>query len=218
MTMLLVNFKRYDEVMYGEGSLRLAKVAEKVSKMYGVEIAVAPPVEHLGLARKVSIPVFAQYIDAANMTAEKAGSLGAKGAIINHSDYKIPEGEVLHFVNDARRAGLTSVVCVGTVAEAEAYASFKPDYMAIEPEDLIGTGKSVSTMKPGAISDLAELLLKHGMGDGAMCGAGISDWEDVRKALELGATGGVLVSSAVVKSKDWQEKIEELARGLKGGF
>ena len=214
--MLLVNFKRYDEVMYGEGSLRLAKIAEDVSKMYGIEIAVAPPVEHLGMAKEVSIPVFAQYIDMTNMTAEKAKSLGAKGAIINHSDYKIPEGEVLHFVNDARKSGLSSIVCVNSVAEAEAYVSFKPDYIAIEPDNLIGTGKSVSTTRPDAISDLADLLLRHGMDGRAMCGAGISNENDVRVALEFGAAGGVLVSSAVVKAKDWQGKIEELARGFKG--
>ncbi|MBI4894631.1 MAG: triose-phosphate isomerase [Candidatus Aenigmarchaeota archaeon] len=216
MTMLLVNFKRYDEVMYGGGSLRLAKAAETVSQMYGVEIAVAPPAEHLGIAGEISIPIFAQYVDAANMTAEKIKSFGARGAIINHSDYKIPEGEVLHFVNDARRAGLTSVVCVNSVAEAQAYVSFKPDYMAIEPDNLIGTGKSVSTTRPDAISDLADLLMRHGMEGRAMCGAGISNEDDVRKALEFGAAGGVLVSSAVVKAKDWQGKIEELARGFRG--
>lgn len=216
MTMLLVNFKRYDEVMYGGGSLRLAQAAETVSKAYGLEIAVAPPVEHIEIAKEVSIPVFAQYINSTDMTAEKAKSLGLKGTLINHSDYKVPEGEVLHYVNDARRCGLTSVVCVNSVEEAQAYASFKPDYMAIEPDNLIGTGKSVSTTRPDAISDLADLLLRHGMEGRAMCGAGISNDADVRAALEFGASGGVLVSSAVVKSKDWQGKIEELAMGFKG--
>jgi triosephosphate isomerase len=47
-----------------------------------------------------------------------------------------------------------------------------------------------------------------------LCGAGIVSGEDVERAVELGAEG-VLVSSSVVRARDWESKIVELADSLK---
>ncbi len=47
-----------------------------------------------------------------------------------------------------------------------------------------------------------------------LVGAGISNKEDVKKALELGAEG-VLLASAVTKAQNFYEKIKELAEGFK---
>jgi len=47
-----------------------------------------------------------------------------------------------------------------------------------------------------------------------LCGAGIVDKTDVQKALELGAEG-ILISSGVVKSRSWYDKILELSSVLK---
>lgn len=215
MSMLLVNMKRYSEVLSYKDSLGLAKAAEEVYREQGIMVAVAPPVENLGLAREVSVPVFAQYIDFSGMTADKAASLGVKGTMINHSDHRLIEGEILRLVNDARKAGIRSVLCVRDVQEAEAYSVFGPDYMAIEPEELIGTGRSVSRARPEAISQLADLLRSRGAETEPMCGAGITTEQDVRAAIDCGASGGVLVSSAVVKSPDWKRKLEELAAGFR---
>ena len=46
-----------------------------------------------------------------------------------------------------------------------------------------------------------------------LCGAGIKDGEDVSAALRLG-TGGVLVASGVVKSKNPYKSLSDLARGV----
>ena len=60
---IVVNFKAYREVD-GEGSLKLAKICESVSKDSGVTIAVCPPMVELGtVARAVDIPVFSQNAD-----------------------------------------------------------------------------------------------------------------------------------------------------------
>ena len=49
-----------------------------------------------------------------------------------------------------------------------------------------------------------------------LCGAGVKNGEDVRKALELGAEG-VLLASGVVKAKDVESVRRDLIVGLKGG-
>ncbi len=47
-------------------------------------------------------------------------------------------------------------------------------------------------------------------------GAGIESGSDVSAALSLG-TQGVLVASAIVKARNWRDKITELALPLLGG-
>ncbi|MEM2175414.1 MAG: triose-phosphate isomerase, partial [Candidatus Micrarchaeia archaeon] len=47
-----------------------------------------------------------------------------------------------------------------------------------------------------------------------ICGAGISKGEDVKKAMELG-TVGVLVSSAIVKSKNPEKVLREMIKYAK---
>jgi triosephosphate isomerase len=49
---------------------------------------------------------------------------------------------------------------------------------------------------------------------GVFCGAGVKDRRDVRKALELG-TVGVLLASGVVKAKDPEKALRDLASGLR---
>ena len=46
-----------------------------------------------------------------------------------------------------------------------------------------------------------------------LCGAGIVTGEDARAAVNLGIDG-ILVASSVVRSKDWESKIRELAAAL----
>ena len=92
-------------------------------------------------------------------------------------------------------------------------AAMKPDYVAIEPPELIGTGVSVSQTKPYVIKKSAELARRASPMTGLLCGAGISTGEDVAVALELG-TVGVILASAVVKSKTPERVIKELLKGF----
>ena len=47
---------------------------------------------------------------------------------------------------------MTSVVCAKTPDEVANIAKFDPDFIAIEPPELIGSGKSVSKHKPSVIT------------------------------------------------------------------
>jgi triosephosphate isomerase len=93
-------------------------------------------------------------------------------------------------------------------------ARLEPDYIAVEPPELIGSGVAVSKARPELVSRTVSKVKQTGFRGKILCGAGIVSGDDVKKAVELGADG-VLVSSSVVKAKDWESKIEELVYPLK---
>ncbi len=215
--MLLINFKNYLEAS-GDRALGLARAAERVSEELEAEIVVAPPLPFLALvARSVSIPVYSQHTDCAkpgsttgHMVAEVEKSAGARGSIVNHSERRLDIDCIRQVVEKLRELGMVSVVCARTPDEVSRISELRPDYVAIEPPELIGTGIAVSKAKPEVIKDSLNAI----KGDvKLLCGAGIVGYEDVKKAVELGAEG-VLVASGIVKAKDWEGKIRELAEGL----
>lgn len=216
----ILNFKNYAEIL-GEGALRLAEAAEKVSRNTGVEIAVAPPAPLLAwVASKTSLPVYAQKAQAmpegkstGALIPEALKAAGCRGAVINHSESRVPSEEVAELVPRLRSLGLASCVCAESVDEIEKLAAFSPDYLAIEPPELIGSGVAVSKARPELISRSVSAARRSGSRSRILCGAGIVDGSDVRAAIRLG-TEGILVASSVVKSRDWAAKVGELASAL----
>jgi triosephosphate isomerase len=85
--------------------------------------------------------------------------------------------------------------------------------VAVEPPELIGTGRPVSKVKPEVVRDAVSGV--HGVNPDVrvFCGAGISSGEDARVALELGAEG-VLVASCVTKAEDPRMAALDLAEGV----
>jgi triosephosphate isomerase (TIM) len=216
----ILNFKNYQEVL-GEGSLRLTAAAQKASERTGLEVVVAPPAPLLAwVASRTSIPVYGQRAEAkpegkstGALIPEALKGAGCKGAIINHSEARISIAEVGELVPRLRSLGLASCVCAESVEEIERMAAFSPDYLAIEPPELIGSGVAVSKAKPELITRSVSAARGTGSKSKILCGAGIVDGSDVRAATKLG-TEGILVASSVVKAKDWDAKVSELASAL----
>jgi triosephosphate isomerase len=71
--------------------------------------------------------------------------------------------------------------------------------VAIEPPELIGTGRAVSKENPAIVTEAVKRIRRVNPSMAILCGAGISTGEDVYAALKLGANG-ILVASGVVKS------------------
>lgn len=221
---LILNFKNYLELA-GRASIELAKAAQQVSKSLDgrIKIVACPPQPALSLVKEnVDIPVFAQHVDDAKegsttgyFIPEIAKSFGAQGSLINHSEHRIERPETIqNLVNDLRKLQMVSVVCARSAAEVADIARFKPDYIAIEPPELIGSGKAVSKENPAIVTDSIESAAKVSQEVRVICGAGITDAADVRSALKLGAKG-ILVASGVIKATSWVDKITELASGYK---
>lgn len=216
--MFIINCKNYEEIA-GENILKFVKIAEDVSKKHKIKIAVAPPTHLLAKVSKSSIPILAQHVDTANIGSttgfivpELLKKSSISGSLINHSEHRIPEKEIKILVSKLRELKMTSVLCVKNVSEARKYSKLNPDYIAIEPPELIGSGKAVSQEKPELITNAAKALKASKAK--LLCGAGIVSGQDVKKAIELGSKG-ILVASGIVKAKDWQKIIKEFASAMR---
>ena len=217
--MFIVNCKNYDEIS-GKAIIKLVKTAELVSKKYKIKIAIAPPQHLLSQVTKYSIPILAQHVDNTKIGSttgfvipELIKKSGVKGSLINHSEHRIPSKEIAQLVPKLKKLKMTSVVCVKNVAEAKKYVRLNPDYIAIEPPELIGTGKAVSKERPELITNAVIAVKKAKNKTKLLCGAGIVSGEDVAKSIELGSTG-ILVASGIVKAKNWKKIIEEFAKAM----
>jgi len=219
--MIIVNFKTYLEST-GRKAVELAEKAEKVSLETKVAIGVAPQYTDMAIvAKRTNIPVFAQHTDpiqpgshTGHVLAEAVKETGAIGTLINHSERQLKLSDVGAMVKIAREKGLVSVVCANNPAISAAVAALKPDILAIEPPELIGTGIPVSKAKPEVITNTIRLVREINSEVIILCGAGISRGEDVAAALRLG-TQGVLVASGVVKAKDPYMVLREFAEASK---
>ena len=215
---LIINFKNYEEIS-ADGAIRLGETARKVAEEIQVEIILAPPHPVLALiAKEVEIPVICQHVDDEKMgpstgftVPEIAKSYGAIGSLINHSEHRIEMNSIASLVKRLRRLGMVSIVCAQEPQEVVEISTFEPDFIAIEPPELIGSGKAVSKENPTVITKSIE---GAGSRSRIICGAGISDKEDVSKAIELGSQG-ILVASGVIKATSWDKTITELASGMK---
>lgn len=217
--LLIINFKNYLEAA-GEGALRLAQIAEEVAQETEASIVVCPPLPNLSqVCATVRIPVFAQHTDPEKaggstgaVVAEVIKAAGAKGSLLNHSEKRIATEKIKSTIQRLREVGLVSIVCAREPSEVSLYAGLSPDYIAIEPPELIGSGVAVSRAKPEVITESVKAASKNPE-VGVICGAGIVDGNDVSAAIRLGVCG-VLVASGIVKAADWRSKILEMSTAL----
>jgi len=218
--MIIVNFKTYSEAT-GRRAVELARKAEKVSNETKVFIGVAPQFADIAtVAQAVKIPVFAQHIDpikpgsfTGHVLAESVKEAGAMGTLINHSERQLKLSDINDVVNVARENRLLSVVCANNPDISAAVAALRPDMIAIEPPELIGTGIPVSKAKPEVVTGTIRLVREVNSKVTILCGAGISHGDDVAAALRLG-TEGVLVASGIVKAKDSYKILREFAEAM----
>jgi triosephosphate isomerase len=216
---IALNLKAYNESI-GERGLALCRIADEVAKSTGALIIVAPQnVDLFRVAKAVSIPVFAQHIDSTvpgaftgSITADAVKEAGCQGTLLNHSERKIPLEKIQLSIELARKAGIKTLVCADSVDEARKIALLKPDFIAVEPPELIGSGISVSKAKPEVVRNSVDEV-KRIQDIPVLCGAGISNGEDVRKAVELGADG-VLLASAFVKAGNPKAVLLDMANSL----
>jgi triosephosphate isomerase len=214
---IVVNFKTYKEAT-GKKALSLAKKIATVSKASKTSWIICPQHADLWIAKHVPLPVFAQHVDACEpgrntgfVTPYSLKTNGIKGSIINHSEHRLPMKVIENTITLMKKYDLMTIVCANSPREAAKIAKLRPDFVAVEPPELIGTGISVSRAQPEIIEKSAKAVKKYGVK--FLCGAGISSGEDVRKAIELGADG-VLVASAIAKAQRPLKVIKEFAEGL----
>ncbi len=205
---ILVNLKTYSESI-GQSAHRIARAVEDVSNESGVQIGIAPMYMDIHpVSMHYSIPVYAQHADGVgagtftgHVTAESLKIAGAVGSLVNHSERRLTLAQIEGSIQALRLQSMSTVVCTNNEMTSRAAAALKPDYVAIEPPELIGSGISVSKANPEIIKNSVSAIREVNDSVKILTGAGIQSGECVRIALDLG-TDGVLLASSVVKASD----------------
>ena len=203
--MFIINCKNYDEIS-GERVIKLAKISEKISRKYKIPIAISPPHHLIPLITKFKITVLTQHLDDKKigsttgfMIPEIVKKSKINGSIINHSEHRISEKEIKNLIQKLKKLKLKTVLCVKNINEVKKYVKLNPTFIAIEPPELIGTGRAISTERPHLITKAVDSVKSAKNSTKLLCGAGIVSGKDVARAKELGAKG-FLVASGVVKA------------------
>ena len=218
--LIIINCKNYLEVA-GEKIVQLSEIAKDISNSNNVQIMIAPPQNSLFyLSQFVKLPLICQHIDYEKIGAttgfiipELAKSYGASGSLINHSEHRIEYEVIQNLVERLRQLNMTSIVCASSSQEVGKFARLHPDMIAIEPPELIGTGKAVSKVNPSIITESVKEAGRYSENIKVICGAGIVDKTDIKSAINLGSQG-ILLASGLIKSDVWQDKLIELCEGF----
>ena len=220
LPLFILNLKSYPHRL-GPGAVSIGRTFQKALGDAGVAGAIAPAAPDLGvLARRLNVPVLAQHADphepgphTGYLVPEAIAAAGGRGSLVNHSEHPLPMTTIGTTLRRLESLGLVAILCARDVAHARRLAGFHPPYLAVEPPELIGGNRSVSTARPGVISGAVSAVRKVSPRTHVLCGAGIHNRHDVRRSFELGAEG-ILVSSAVARAEDPARAIEELLHGF----
>jgi len=218
--MLFVNFKTYEQGS-GAGALELVKVLEEVANE--TQVKIIPVVQAADVKEAVQsskLEIWVQHVDAVEFGAHTGSVLpeavfedGAIGTFLNHSEKKFTDFESLS--NAHRRAvdvGLKTLIFASSLEELSSIVPLNPTYVSYEPPEFIGsTTASVTSAQPDVILKAVEIAKTHELP--LIVGAGIHTREDVKKSMELGATG-IAVATNVVKASDPKKALINLVEGF----
>ena len=210
--LIVVNFKAYPE------SIRDGFLLANLLSPYDNVIMCVPAPLICSFGKESSLNgvirdalVFAEHVDpvvsgayTGSITVDMIKAAGASGSLVNHSEKRLKYNEIAKVINLLKSRGLTSILCCESVKEAKRFKKLRPDYIAYEPKELIGSNVSVTT-KPLLIKEIVKALSPIPV----LVGAGVKTREDIEISLNLGASG-VSIASGVVKAVDKEKVIKEL--------
>ena len=204
---VVINFKTYKQ---GKNVLKLAKAIERIDK--GIIIGVQAS-DIMEIAKKTKLKVYAQHVDYMKVGRETGFILPesiktdkAKGSFLNHSEHKLSFKILKKTIKRCQEVKLKTLVFASSLNEAKKIQKLKPDYLVIEPPELVAGKVSISKAKPEFIKNISKKLKMK-----FLVGAGIHSKEDVAVALKLGASG-IAISSAITKAKNPAKKLRELIK------
>ena len=217
---IVLNMKTYTEST-GKNALDIAKMMDKVSIETGINMAVS--VQSIDIKKcsdNISIPVFAEHIDPIKpgshtgwILPEAVKSVGAVGSLINHSEHRLNLADIDFCISRAKELDLDQIVCSNNILTSKAIATLSPNFLAVEPPELIGGDISVTTANPDIVSGSVNAVKDIDDDVKVLCGAGVKNGVDVARAIELGSVG-VLLASGIIKSKNKEKIIRDIISEL----
>jgi triosephosphate isomerase len=218
--MIFVNFKTFAEGT-GKRGVFLAKILAEVAESSQVKIV---PVVQAGDIKEVcaatTLEVWVQKIDPIEFGAHTGAIVpeavvedGAAGTFLNHSEAKFVGFNELAKASDrAKEVGLKTLIFAKDLEELKKICLLKPTFVSYEPPELVGSStRSVASVKPEIIAKAVILAKEQGLP--LIVGAGIHCREDVKKSVELGATG-IAVATDIVKAQDPEKELRDLIGGF----
>lgn len=203
--LVVINLKTYQQ---GEKAIKIAKEIEMVDKNIIIGVQASDVYE---IAKKTKLKVYAQHVDyfqpgrnTGYILPEAVKKDGAIGTFLNHSEHKLSYEILKKTIERCKKVKLKTLVFANNLKEAEKIQKLKPDYLVMEPPELVAGKKSISKEKPELIKKIKnKIKMKF------LVGAGIHTREDVSIACRLGAAG-IAVSSAITKARNPKKKLNEL--------
>ncbi len=179
--LILVNFKDYAESI-GKNAIKLAKLLDRKNVWLIINAidlkSVISVVKHSKVLVEHADPVEEGAFTGAISFSEVKKSK-AYGVLLNHSEKRISFQEIKKGIALGEKYNLKIVVCSRDLTEASKINKLKPDYLAIEPPELISGKLSVSETKPELIKSASKRI------NNLLVGAGIHTALDVKKSLEF---------------------------------
>ena len=213
---VILNFKTYLESS-GENALNLAKALEIVAIETGINMVAAPQASDIfRISQETNIPIVAQHIDPISPGGHTGSNLlecmvetGISGTLLNHSECRMQLADIDEVIKQTKKNEIFSVVCTNNIETSVAAATLNPEFVAVEPPELIGSGIPVSQAEPEVVEGTVAKVKSVNKKTEVLCGAGISTGDDMQAAMELGASG-VLLASGIILANDPKEALLDL--------
>lgn len=204
---IIINFKTYKQ---GKSAIKLAKIIEEVDKKIIIGVQASDVYE---IAKVAKLKVYSQHVDyfkpgryTGFILPEAVKKDGAVGSFLNHSEHKLKSRVLKKTIKRCKEVGLKTLVFAASLKEAKKIKKMGPDYLVIEPPELVAGKISISKAKPELIEKIAKKLKGK-----FLVGAGIKTNGDVKVAMKLGASG-IAVSSAITKAREPGKKLRRLLK------
>ncbi|QCX34056.1 triose-phosphate isomerase [Caloramator sp. E03] len=212
----IVNPKSY---LYGEESLQLALVADKLAEKYGIDIFYTAPFTDLANIKSHTkyIKITAQHMDPlvpgrgmGYILPESLKAAGAEAVFLNHAEHSLTLTNLVKTIKRAKELDIITIVCADCLEEAIAIAKLGPDILLCEPTALIGTGKTSSSEYMIETTTKIKEIDKNIL---VMQASGITTGEDVYKVIVNGADGSG-ATSGILNAPDKGKKLEEMIQAI----
>lgn len=192
--------------LWGGKALELARAADEIGARHGVTILLTPQVVDIPLiARETkNILLIAPHLDplkpgrgSGSILAEAVKEAGAAGALLNHTEKPVTLDHIARAIQRADEAGLLTIVCADSPAQAAAIAHLGPNMILAEPPELIGGSASVATQMRQFISDSIRAVKSVNEKIVVFNSAGIRQPQDAAAVIAAGADGTGCTSGVV---------------------
>ena len=214
---LIVNPKAY---IYGDESVELAKVCDRLSEEYDLDIIFTA--QHVDLRQVAAVTkhivLTAQHMDGivpgrgmGHILPEGIKDAGAQAVVLNHAEHPLKLDELDRAMKRANELELFTIVCCDTPEAAKAVAQLGPDMMICEPTSLIGTGSASDEEYVRATNRAVKSVDENIL---ILQAAGVSTGDDVYRVVMEGAhgSGG---TSGILNAPSREGKIIEMLEALK---